>query len=309
MGGTDWVDEAWASLAGMGSWGVTALRVVIILLVAWGLTLFLQRMIRRVRIRIASRLEDAEAVKRAETLGRVFRYLAALGVSLVAGVLVLSELGVSIAPILGAAGVAGIAIGFGAQSLVKDYFTGFFLLLENQIRQGDVVKLDDHAGLVEEVTLRFVRLRDYDGNVHFVPNGEIRTVVNMSRGHAQAVMDVGVAYKEDVDRVMSVMQSVAASMREDAGFGPKILDSFELAGVERWDDSAVVIRGRFRVMPLEQWNVRREYLRRLKRAFDDQGIEIPFPQRDLHLRDGVLEIRRKPRDADRSREAMATGPR
>ncbi|MBL8535563.1 MAG: mechanosensitive ion channel family protein [Betaproteobacteria bacterium] len=297
MNGLQWVEEARASLSGMENWGVIAVRVLIILLVAWGITLFLQRMIRKVRIRIASRLEDAEAVKRAETLGRAFRYLVAVAVSLVAGVLVLSELGVSIAPILGAAGVAGIAIGFGAQSLVKDYFTGFFLLLENQIRQGDVVKLDDHAGLVEEVTLRFVRLRDYDGNVHFVPNGEIRTVVNMSRGFAQAVVDIGVAYKEDVDRVMSVVKSVAAGMREDEVFGPKILDVFELAGVERWDDSAVTIRGRFRVLPLEQWNVRREFLRRVKRAFDEQGIEIPFPQRDLHLRDGVLELRRAKRDA------------
>ncbi|MBK8019203.1 MAG: mechanosensitive ion channel family protein [Betaproteobacteria bacterium] len=309
MRGASWVEEARASLSGMGSWGVTAVRVLIILLVAWALTLFLQRMIRKVRIRIASRLEDAEAVKRAETLGRAFRYLVAVAVSLVAGVLVLSELGVSIAPILGATGVAGIAIGFGAQSLVKDYFTGFFLLLENQIRQGDVVKLGDHSGLVEEVTLRFVRLRDYDGNVHFVPNGEIRTVVNMSRGFAQAVVDVSVAYKEDVDRVMTVMQSVAASMRDDAVFGQKILDAFELAGVEKWDDSAIVIRGRFRVMPLEQWNVRREYLRRLKRAFDEQGIEIPFPQRDLHLRDGILELRRAPRDdAARPAESSAASP-
>ena len=109
----------------------------------------------------------------------------------------------SVAPILGAAGVVGLAVGFGAQSLVKDYFTGFFLLLENQIRQGDVVKLGDHAGLVEEVTLRYVQLRDYDGNVHFVPNGTISTVVNMSRGHAQAVVDIGVGYSEDLDGAMA----------------------------------------------------------------------------------------------------------
>jgi small conductance mechanosensitive channel len=215
-------------------------------------------------------------------LGRVFRYLVAVVVSLVALMLVLSEVGISVAPILGAAGVAGLAVGFGAQSLVKDYFTGFFLLLENQIRQGDVVKLGEHAGLVEEVTLRFVRLRDYDGNVHFVPNGQISTVVNMSRGYAQAVVDVGVAYREDLDRVMRVMRAVAHTLRQDADFRPRILDDFELAGVERWDDSAVVLRGRFRVAPLEQWSVRREYLRRLKAAFDAEGIEIPYPQMTLH---------------------------
>jgi small conductance mechanosensitive channel len=167
-------------------------------------------------------------------LGRVFRYVAAVVVSLIAGMLVLGELGISVAPILGAAGVVVLAVGFGAQSLVKDYFTGFFILLENQIREGDVVKLGEHAGLVEVVTLRFVQLRDHDGCVHFVPNVSITTVINMSRGHAQAVMDVGVAYRENVDEVMALMKSVAAEMRADPVFAPKVLDEFELAGVERW---------------------------------------------------------------------------
>ena len=148
-------------------------------------------------------------MQRAETLGRVVRYLIAVVVSAIALMLVLGEVGVSVAPILGAAGVAGLAIGFGAQSLVKDYFTGFFLLLENQIRQGDVVKLGEHSGLVEEVTLRYVRLRDYDGNVHFVPNGQISSVVNMARGFAQAVIDVSVAYATDIDTAMKVMREVA----------------------------------------------------------------------------------------------------
>jgi moderate conductance mechanosensitive channel len=269
-------------LGNAGGWVVTALRIVAIVIVAWGVTTLLQGLIRRFRERIARRLDDAEAVKRAETLGRVCRYLVAVLMTLVASVLVLSEVGISVAPILGAAGVVGLAVGFGAQSLVKDYFTGFFLLVENQIRQGDVVKLGEHGGLVEEVTLRFVRLRDYDGHVHFVPNGQIGSVVNLSRGHAQAVVDVGVAYREDLDRVMAVMHEVARVLREDAAFRDRILDPFELAGVERWDDSAVVLRGRFRVAPLAQWDVRREYLRRLKAAFDAHRIEIPFPQLTLH---------------------------
>lgn len=269
-------------ISALGGWTATALRVLAILLVSWIAVAVLQRAIRGLRLRIASRMDDREAVKRAETLGRVFRYLASVVVWLVAGTLVLSEIGISVAPILGAAGVVGLAVGFGAQSLVKDYFTGFFLLLENQIRQGDVVKLGDHAGLVEEVTLRYVRLRDYDGHVHFVPNGEIRTVVNLSRGHAQAVVDVGVAYGENLDRVMQVMHDEARALREDKLFAPLIQDDFEMAGVERWDDSAVIVRGRFRVAPLQQWAVRREYLKRLKAAFDRHGIEIPFPQMTLH---------------------------
>jgi small conductance mechanosensitive channel len=173
--------------------------------------------------------------------------------------------------------VVGIAVGFGAQSLVKDYFTGFFILLENQIRQGDVVQVADKSGLVEEITLRYVRLRDYDGNVHYVPNGLVTTVTNMSRGFAQSVIDVGIAYREDVDEAFEVMRAVAAELRADAVFAPRILDEIEIAGVEKWADSAVVLRCRFKVAPLEQWNVRREFLRRLKQAFDARGIEIPFP--------------------------------
>jgi len=200
--------------------------------------------------------------------------------------LILSELGISVAPILGAAGVVGVAVGFGAQSLVKDYFTGFFLLLENQIRQGDVVKIADRAGLVEEVTLRYVRMRDYDGNVHFVPNGLISTVMSFSREFAQSVADIGIAYRENVDEAFKVMREVGAIMRKEEVFGPKILADLEIAGVERWDDSAVVLRCRFKVLPLEQWAVRREFLRRLKAAFDANGIEIPYPHLTVYAGEG-----------------------
>jgi small conductance mechanosensitive channel len=270
----------WREFGGVAG---ASLRIIGIVVAAWIGILIANRSIRTLRVRISTRFEDREALKRAETLGRVFRYLASVVITVVAVMLVLAELGVSVAPILGAAGVVGLAVGFGAQSLVKDYFTGFFLLLENQIRQGDVVRLGDHAGLVEEVTLRYVQLRDYDGNVHFVPNGTISTVVNMSRGYAQAVVDIGIGYGEDVDRVIEVMREVGAEMRADPAHAGRILDTLEVAGVDKWDDSAVVIRARFRVAPLEQWNVKRDYLRRLKRAFDERGIEIPFPQRTLHI--------------------------
>lgn len=269
--------ELLAGLQGLGGLIVPALRIGGIVITAWVVIVVSRRTIRTLRTRIASRFDDHEAVQRAETLGRVFRYLVAVIVSLLAGTLILGELGISVAPILGAAGVAGLAVGFGAQSLVKDYFTGLFLLVEDQIRQGDVIKLGDHAGLVEEVTLRYVRLRDYDGNVHYVPNGTITSVVNMARGHAQAVVDVGIAYGADVDQAMAVMHEVAAEMRLDPVHSARILDDLEMAGVERWADSSVVIRARFKVAPLEQWTVRRELLRRLKQAFDAAGIEIPFP--------------------------------
>jgi small conductance mechanosensitive channel len=255
----------------------TTLRIVVILLLAWLVATILRRAIRVLRSRIESRIDDREALKRAETLSRVFRYIVTVAVSLIAGMTILSELGVSLAPILGAAGIAGVAIGFGAQSLVKDFFSGFFLLFEDQIRTGDVVRIANHSGLVEEITLRHTRLRDYDGNVHYVPNGMIDSVVNMSRGFAQAVMDIGVAYRENTDEVYAVMRETARQLRGDPAFGPRILDDLEIAGVDKWDNSAVVIRCRFRVLALEQWAVRREYLRRLKMAFDDAGIEIPYP--------------------------------
>ena len=255
----------------------TTLRVAIILLLAWLAATVLRRAIRLLRSRIESRIDDREALKRAATLSRAFRYIVTVAISLVAGMMVLSELGVSLAPILGAAGIAGVAIGFGAQSLVKDFFSGFFILFEDQIRTGDVVRIAGHAGAVEEITLRHTRLRDYEGNVHYVPNGMIDSVVNMSRGFAQAVMDIGVAYRENTDEVYAVMRETARRMRADPEYAPRILEDLEIAGVERWDQSSVVVRCRFKVIALEQWSVRREYLRRLKMAFDQAGIEIPYP--------------------------------
>jgi moderate conductance mechanosensitive channel len=256
---------------------LSALRILLILAVAWIAISVLDRMVSVLRSRLAGRLDGAEGVRRAETLSRVIRYLIGVIVGAIAVMLVLGEVGVSLAPILGAAGVVGLAIGFGAQSLVKDYFTGFFVLFEDQIRTGDVVKIADHSGLVEDITLRHVRLRDYDGNVHYIPNNLITTVTNMSRNFAQAVVDIGVAYRENVDEVFEVMKAVGAGMRNDVVFGPKILGELEIAGVEQLGDSAVVLRSRFKTVALEQWTIKREYLRRLKAAFDEAGIELPFP--------------------------------
>ncbi|MBX3607610.1 MAG: mechanosensitive ion channel family protein [Piscinibacter sp.] len=264
----------WGRLGGpMGS----ALRIIGIAVAAWILVVVLQRMVRGVRVRIAARLDNADGARRAETLGRVIRYLIAMVIGALAVMLVLGELGVSLAPVLGAAGVVGLAVGFGAQSLVKDYFTGFFILFEDQIRTGDVVRIADLTGTVEDITLRHVRLRDYEGNVHFVPNGLITTVSNMGRVFAQSVIEVGIAYREDVDEALDLMREVGAQMRLDPVFGPRILEDLEVAGVERWDDSAVVLRCRFKVQALQQWGVRREFLRRLKSTFDARGIEIPYP--------------------------------
>lgn len=261
---------------------VALVNVLLILTLAWILQRVVGRVVRLLKARLAASAEGLEGQKRVETLGRVFGYVASVTIGILTLLLVLSEIGISIAPLLATAGVAGVAIGFGAQSLVKDYFSGFVMLMENQIRQGDVVEIAGKTGLVEEVTLRHVRLRDYEGAVHFVPNGAIDTVTNKSRGFAFAVMDIGVAYRESLDRVYRVIEAVAGGMRADAAFALKIIEDIEIAGVEQWADSAVVIKVRLKVSPLEQWGVRREFMRRLKLAFDSEGIEIPFPQRVVH---------------------------
>ena len=260
-----------------------AIDIIIILVLAWLLLRLSRKAIRVLNEYMRDRAAgDREEIKRIGTLGTVFRYVASVVIFVVAGMLILSELGISIAPILATAGVLGIAIGFGAQSLIKDYFNGFFLLLENQIREGDVVEISGKGGLVEEVTLRYVKMRDYDGNVHFIPNGTISTVTNMSRGHAYSVIDVGVTYRENTDDVIALMRQVGAEMQVDAVFGPKILEPLEVAGVDKLGDSAVTLRCRFKVMPLEQWGVRREFYRRVKQCFDRNGVEIPYPHMTIY---------------------------
>jgi small conductance mechanosensitive channel len=256
---------------------VQTLRIIAILVLAWFLQIVAARLIRIFRTYMARRTGGDE-VARIETLARVFRNAAVIVIFLVAGTLVLGELGISIAPILATAGVAGVAIGFGAQSLIKDFLGGFFLLLDDQLRQGDVVEIAGLSGLVEEVTLRYVRLRNFEGHVHFVPNGEIKTVTNRTRGFAHAVIEAGVAYREDPDEALAVMKDVARAMRADALWQARLPDDLEVIGVERLADSAVILRSRLKVVPpIEQWNVRREFLKRLKKAFDERGIEIPFP--------------------------------
>jgi moderate conductance mechanosensitive channel len=265
----------------------TATHIVVLAAIVRGIA---HRLIRMFREQVQHRTDDAARSRRIATVGRTFRYFTTVVIAIVAGTLVLGELGISIAPILAAAGVVGLAIGFGAQSLIKDYFNGFFLLLEDQVRQGDIVDLDGKAGFVEDVTLRHIRMRNFDGHVIFVPNGEIKGVKNLTRDFAQAVIRIGVAYREDADEALAVMSEVGSQMRADAAFGPKIADPLEIIGVDEWADSAVTLVCRLKVVPpIEQWNVRREFLKRLKKAFDERGIEIPFPHLTLYpgqLKDG-----------------------
>ncbi|MGU3493599.1 mechanosensitive ion channel domain-containing protein [Xanthobacteraceae bacterium A53D] len=201
----------------------------------------------------------------------------------VVGLIFLSEIGVNIAPLLAGAGVFGLAIGFGAQTLVKDVITGIFILMEDTISVGDVVEVGAHSGLVEKITIRTVHMRDFDGNVHSIPFSEVQTVKNMSKGFAYAVVDVMVSYRENIDEALAVMAEVAEDMRQNGPLADTIIAPFEVVGVEGLQESAIWLRGRFKTRPLGQWNVKREFYRRIKAAFDARGIEIPLPQRRLYF--------------------------
>lgn len=226
---------------------------------------------------IAERDEDSEAEKRLQTLQGVIRVTMGIVIVVLAVMMILQNLGVEIGAVLAAAGVVGIAVGFGSQQLVQDVISGFFLLIENQIRVGDVVSIAGKAGLVEKINLRMTVLRDLSGNVHFVRNGHIDTVTNMTKGFSFYIFDIGVAYRENTDEVIDVMKQVGKELREDDDFKLDILDDLEVFGVDKFADSAVVIKARFKTRPIKQWRVGRAYNARLKRAFDDANIEIPFP--------------------------------
>ena len=195
----------------------------------------------------------------------------------------LSELGLNIAPLLAGAGVFGLAIGFGAQTLVKDIITGMFILMEDQLATGDVVKVGSHRGIVEGLTLRTIRLRDIAGTVHVVPFSEVTTVENLTKDYSRYVFEVGVAYREDTDQVVGALQQVGAELLADPAYKSLIIDPLEVLGVDRFGDNAVIIKARITTQPIKQWRVGREFNRRMKKRFDELGIELPFPHRTIYF--------------------------
>jgi small conductance mechanosensitive channel len=218
-----------------------------------------------------------------KTLIPMIRAGATVAVVFVGGIVILGQVGVDTTPILAGAGIVGLAVGFGSQTLVKDLINGLFILFEESIRVGDWAQIGDKDGTVEAVGLRTVRLRDLRGNVHVIPNSSIDTLTNFSKEYARSLVDIGVAYREDVDEVIALMQEVADGMQKDAEFGRDILGPITMLGLDRFDDSAVVIRAFFTTRPLTQWRIRREFHLRIKRVFDERGIEIPFPHRTVYM--------------------------
>ena len=259
-------------------------RVAIVLLLATCAYVVLGLLTRKLEASIRGG-EGTIAVheQRAATLVGLARSVGLVFIVVVALFMVLQAVGVDIAPLLAGAGVVGLAISFGAQSLVKDVISGLFILFENQFGIGDVIRIGSASGAVERMTLRATFLRDLSGTMHVIPNGEIKQVSNLTRSWSRAVLDIGVAYHEDVDRAMEVMREVGREMWDDSAWRPLLVEEASVLGVEALADSAVTIRMVSKTLPLKQWEVARELRRRLKRRFDAEGISIPFPQRTLHL--------------------------
>ncbi len=236
-----------------------------------------------VRARAGDNADKIELVERVHTISGLVTNAVNIIVLSAASLMMLQELGVNIAPLLTGAGIAGLAVGFGAQNLVRDVISGFFFILEDQVHVGDVVEVNGTSGLVEAVKLRTLVLRDLSGTVHVVPNGEITTLSNKTKEFSYAVLDIGVAYKEDTDHVSAVLHDVGAKLKSDSDFNNSILASLEILGVSEFGDSAVVIKIRIKTRPLKQWMIERELRRRIKKAFDAEGIEIPFPHMSLYF--------------------------
>jgi moderate conductance mechanosensitive channel len=260
----------------------SGLRVIFIL----ALTLVALKAARMLSVRLFSlfkQKDDMEFKKRADTLSAVIRYILTIGIFIVAAMMILREIGIDIGPILAAAGIVGLAVGFGAQNLVQDVISGFFILLEDQIRVGDVVQIADKSGLVEKITLRMTILRDLAGNVHYVRNGQINVVTNMTKEYSRYVFEIGVAYREDVDEVTEIIKEVDESLREDPDYQNDILEPIEILGLDQFADSAVIIKARTKTQPIKQFRVAREFNRRLKKKFDERDIEIPFPHVTIYM--------------------------
>jgi len=265
-----------------------SLRIVVVLVLWWLLTRIVKVFLNRLGAQLVLRAESTEestveAGKRIETLVRLLTQLIRIVLFVTLALVLLMQLGVQVGPLIASAGIIGLAVGFGAQSLVKDVITGFFMVMENQMRVGDVVTVNSTGGLVESMTLRTVVLRDLSGVVHIFPNGNITTVSNATRGWSAYVFDIGIAYKDDPDVAIAALREVCAELKADEFYGPKILADAEIFGVDQLGDSAVIIKGRIKTHPIMQWEVGREFLRRVKKSFDACGIEIPFPQRTLHF--------------------------
>ncbi|MFB6343370.1 mechanosensitive ion channel family protein [Saccharicrinis sp. FJH62] len=283
----------------LSNWVITELPSIVILIVLLIISLKVMAFfITKLRDILAKRAinqtpdePNTEAEKRLNTLMGILRKGASVIIWAVFIMIFLKKINIDIGPILAGAGILGLAVGFGAQELVRDFLSGFFILLENQIRTGDVAILNGTGGLVEKIELRTITLRDMAGVVHVFQNGKINSLSNMTKEWSAMVFDIGVAYKEDLNQVMKIMKEVAEDLKNDKEFEDKILEPMEIFGLDSFGDSALVVKGRIKTKPIQQWTVGREYRKRLKEAFDTQNIEIPFPHQTIYWGEEIDPLR------------------
>jgi moderate conductance mechanosensitive channel len=229
-----------------------------------------------------SREQKEEFEKRVSTIQGIFIGIADAFIWTMIVFFILNRIGFDVRPLLAGAGIIGLAVGFGSQELVRDIISGMFIIFENQIRKGDVAIINGTGGLVERIGLRTITLRDVSGVVHIIQNGKINSISNMTKEWSAMVFDIGVAYKEDVTKVMEIMKKVGDELYEDPEFRSNIVEPLEVMGLDKFADSALIIKARIKTKPIMQWTVGREYRKRLKEAFDKYGIEIPFPHLSVY---------------------------
>ena len=281
---------AWfASAGGLRVLG-SVISVAVIAVIAVGLWELVTSMIERKLTGLEASTADLDRIARLRTLLPLVRTIFTVILVVIVALIVLSEIGVNIAPLLAGAGIIGVAVGFGSQKLVQDIITGMFILIEDQVSVGDVVDTGSHSGVVEAINLRTIRLRDLSGTVHIIPYSDVSSIKNFAKEFAYAVMDVGVAYREDVDEVIALLERCGAELQADPEHGPNILEPITIFGVDQFADSAVIIRCRLKTKAMAQWATRRAFNRVMKRMFDQHGIEIPFPHQTVYfgeLKDGT----------------------
>jgi len=269
----------------------TLLLIIILFLIVRRIVWFaLRRFQKTIMSRVDSNENQMEGEKRAKTLIGIANGVIIVALWAIFIMIFLKEIGLDIAPILAGAGIIGLAVGFGAQELVRDGISGFFLLLENRVRTGDVAIVNGTGGLVENINLRTITLRDLSGVVHTFQNGKIDTLANMTKEWSAIVFDIGVAYKERVDDVIAIIKEVGDGLQNEEEYKAKFLDPIEIFGLDRFGDSAIIIKARIKTVPSAQWTIGREFNKRLKVAFDEKGIEIPFPHRTIYWGDTIAPL-------------------
>src|SRR6056297_802135 len=285
------------------AWAIEDLPSILILIIAtWivlkAVSVILKKLKKSLNKRIQKKedTESEESGKRIDTLVNILKSVLRVVIWGIFIMILLKKFGVDIGPILAGAGIIGLAVGFGAQELVRDYISGFFILLENQIRVGDVAIINGTGGLVENIDLRTTTLRDFSGTTHIFQNGKVNTIANMSMKWSAMTFDIGVAYKENVDEVIKIMKQVGEDLANDEEFKDLLYDKLEVFGVDKFADSAVIIKARIKTQPIQQWAVGREYRKRLKEAFDKHGIEIPFPHTTVYWGEKINPLKLKIED-------------